>query len=100
DATDLVLSSQEGWRASTPALGGPGAADPGVNPGAVVVNEVFVDPADPSKSWIELYNSTNGDVNIGGWFLSDVKSSLTKYQIPGTVMVPANEYKVLMQSEF
>ena len=34
-------------------------------------------------SWIELYNSSYGTVDIAGCFLSDDEANLTKYTIPG-----------------
>ena len=32
--------------------------------------------------WIELANTTNEDIDVGGWFLSDDGDTLDKYQIP------------------
>jgi hypothetical protein len=54
----------------------------------VVINEVLANSGD-DFDWIELYNRTNSDIDIGGWFLSDDGSNLTKYRIPeGTIIGP------------
>ncbi len=98
-ASNAVLSTQAGWRPSTPPAGAPGLADPGVNHNAVVVNEVAPSqPAGADGDWIELRNTTNGALDVGGWYVSDSASNLTKYRIaPGTV-IPANGYLVLSQA--
>jgi hypothetical protein len=54
----------------------------------VRVNEVFAH-SDPGIDWVELYNTSAETVDIGGWFLSDSFTSLTKYEIPeGTTIAP------------
>ena len=50
--------------------------------------------------WIELYNTTDDDVDVGGMYLSDNASKTMKYQIPasnGTVntMIPAHGFLVV-----
>ena len=42
----------------------------------------IVDDYGERESWIELFNSSYGTVNIGGCFLSNDPDSLTLYQIP------------------
>ena len=42
-----------------------------------------------AADWIELHNTTNTAIDIGGWFLSDRRSDLAKYRIAtGTVIAP------------
>lgn len=48
--------------------------------------------------WIELYNTTGAAVNIGGWYLSDNPSNITKYQIPAGITINANGYRVFFCS--
>lgn len=49
--------------------------------------------------WIELYNDGDEDVNVAGWFVSDDKADLEKYQIPYTDMeattIPAKGHKLV-----
>ncbi|HEV8293465.1 MAG TPA: lamin tail domain-containing protein, partial [Tepidisphaeraceae bacterium] len=94
-ATDLVLSDKDGWRPSEPLDGGPGVTDPGINPGAIVINEILARGSAPSSDWIEFYNTTNAPIDISGWALSDNSANLTKYILqPGSIVV-AHGYLVL-----
>ncbi len=84
-------SRKNAWRASTYAGGSPGQDDGEIipNPGTVVINEVLAHSHADDYDWIELYNTTGISINIGGWFLSDSRDNLLKYQIPnGTTMGP------------
>ncbi len=67
----------------------------------VVVNEFsasnlnqFTDNYQNYEDWIELYNTSNGSVNIGGYFLSDNQNSPGKWKIPAGTNIPANGYLV------
>jgi hypothetical protein len=42
--------------------------------------------------WIELYNTTTGPIDIGGWFLSDTDSNLTKYEIASGTTIQADSF--------
>ena len=51
---------------------------------SIVINEVL-----PSASgFVEFFNPTGAPIDIGGWYLSDEPGNLTKYQIPGSLIVP------------
>lgn len=43
--------------------------------------------------WIELYNNTDETIDITGYYLTDNKDSLTKWQIP-TQTIAANDYAI------
>jgi len=84
------------WRRSTAIDGSPGRADP--EPWThLVLNEVlahtdYSDPGHPeydSNDRIELYNASNAPVPLAGWYLSDDRDYLAKWQIPATSTVPA-----------
>ncbi len=49
--------------------------------------------------WIELHNPTNNDLDIGGMFLTDNSTKLTKYQIPENTIVPAQGYLIFYADE-
>ena len=72
-----------GWRPSAAAGGSPGYDDSAMVPalGAVVINEVVAHSNLGASDWIELHNTTDAAVSIGGWFLSDSVGDLTKYEI-------------------
>jgi hypothetical protein len=48
--------------------------------------------------WLELYNPGPGTANIGGWYLTNKATNLTKWSIPA-VALPAGGYLVVFCSE-
>ncbi len=63
-------------------------------------NEIYVSDYYKKSDWIELYNTTDNDINIAGLFLSDNVSKPNKYQIPVdnpmiNTIVPAHGYKIV-----
>jgi hypothetical protein len=58
----------------------------------LVLNEVFVNPADPSAgAWVELYNNTDAPMAIDGWRLGTAGADIA--QLHGSV--PPGDYVVL-----
>jgi parallel beta-helix repeat protein len=45
-----------------------------------------------SADWIELYNGTNAEMNLGGYYLTDNISDTTKWMIPLNTIIPANGF--------
>jgi len=41
-----------------------------------------------SSDWIELYNPSNVNVDLTGWFLSNDEDNLTEWQFPSTILAP------------
>jgi len=91
--------TKAGWRPSGLNGGSPGRDDVGLAPGTVVVNEVLSHTDDPAGDWIELWNATAGDVDVGGWYLSDDPAALTKYQIAAHTVIPGGSYLVFTQRD-
>ena len=94
-------SRKDSWRASVYRNGTPGWDDSGIlpNPGAVVINEVMAH-SNAGPDWIELYNTTDDPINIGGWFLSDNdrdEPNLMKYRIVDGTIIDGNDYLVFYQ---
>jgi hypothetical protein len=92
---------KDSWRASVYRHGSPGSDDSGIlpNPGAVVINEIMAH-SNAGPDWIELYNTTGGAINIGGWYLSDDnrdEPNLMKYRIADGTMIGGNDYLVFYQ---
>jgi hypothetical protein len=89
----------DSWRASTYTGGSPGNDDSdGIpDPGTVVINEIMANPNASASDWIELHNTTPTTIDIGGWYLSDSKSNLAKYQIAAGTILGPNGYLVLNQ---
>ncbi len=51
-----------------------------------------VDTFGENEDWAELYNSGGTAVDLGGFFLSDKSSELSKWEIPAGATVPAGGY--------
>lgn len=95
-STDADLSNASQWRASLLLNGSPGKQDPG----PVYVNEVMPHTDPPDEDAIELYNPNSVPVDISGWYLTDSKSSPTKYRIPDGTVITADGYKVFYSHDF
>jgi hypothetical protein len=87
------------WRPSAALGGSPGTDDTGQIPelGDVVINELLAHSHGEASDWIELHNTTDHTVNIGGWFLSDDESDLKKYEIPGGTFISPGGYIVFTE---
>jgi len=85
--------NDDNWRGSSEFGGTPGAA--GAGPVVdVVVNEVLANCQGPDVDAIELVNTTGGDIDVGGWFLSDSSADYTAFQIPADTVIQGGKYKV------
>jgi hypothetical protein len=97
-----LWDTQSGWRSSLYMGGTPGQASETVLPaGSIVINELLAHSHDTDPDWIELYNTTGQDIDLGGWFLSDDDSDLDtirKYEIPENTMIEALGYLVLVEN--
>ena len=92
-----------GWRPSAQPGGSPGIEDVSVLPalGSIVINEVLAH-SDTADDWIELHNTTDAEINIGGWFLSDNNnddSNRMKYEIALGTSIDANSYIVFYENQ-
>ncbi|HUR45654.1 MAG TPA: lamin tail domain-containing protein, partial [Candidatus Saccharimonadales bacterium] len=67
---------------------------------SVLINEVLSHSDLPLEDAVEVYNPTGAPVDLSGWWLSDDKNALRKYQIPNGKVVPAGGYLVLYEYEF
>lgn len=97
-SADLTLWSQKtGWAPSTYTGGSPGRTDAPLAPGSIVINEILAHSHDNAPDWIELYNTTDSPISVGGWYLSDDAAVPQKYQIPDGLFVPRYGYLVLYE---
>ena len=89
------------WRASANPGGSPGEDDP-TPPDfpAIFVNEILTHTDLPEKDAIELYNASDNEVDISGWFLSDDRNNPEKFKIPANTTIPANGYVVFTEDDF
>lgn len=73
-----------------------------INKGDVTINELLAqnvsgttDSAGDYEDWVELYNTTNTDLDLGGYYLSDNPGNLTKWQFPLNTIIPSNGYLIV-----
>ena len=62
-------------------------------------NNTIADEFGDKDDFIEIYNAGEADVNIAGWYISDIPSNPTAFQIPATdpvkTLIPAKNRLVL-----
>ena len=49
-----------------------------------------------NEDFVEFYNPTGADVDLGGYFLSDVPTNLDKFEIPAGTVVPAGGHLLVL----
>jgi len=88
----------------TNILAFPGAASPGASNyrllQTVVINEALAHTDPPLEDAIEFRNTTASPVSINGWFLSNSKDNLRKYQITNAAPIPTGGYAVIYEYQF
>ena len=89
----------DSWRSSSEYGGSPGTAGAGPR-SDVVVNEVLTHTDDPQVDTIELHNTTGGDIDVGGWFLSDANDDYSKFRIPDDTTIGAGLYVTFDEHDF
>lgn len=67
----------------------------------IFINEIMPNPqgADETDEWIELYNSTNAEVDLAGWKLQDTIGTITTYTIPQNTRIMANGFKLFQRPD-
>jgi len=77
-----------------------GAAQTGKS---IVINEIMVSnvgdvisPAINFDGWVELYNPSDQDISIGGFYVSDDEANLKRWQLPTSAgIIPAKGFMVI-----
>ena len=71
--------------------------------GSVLINEVMADPLTGLRDdegelcdWIELYNTTDHDIQLNMFALSDNEKRPLKWRFPDGAMIPAHGYYVVL----
>jgi len=94
-----VLNDKAAWRLSAYIDGSPGFDDSAdvVEPGSVVINEVMANPDSGQPDWIELYNTSDQTISLGGWFLSDDNDEPNQCEIAPDVTISPGGYVVFYE---
>jgi hypothetical protein len=81
----------------------PGTASPGAanfrRLAEVAINEVLTHTDPPLEDAIELFNLTAQPIDISGWWLSDDRGAVQKYQIPSPTLLPARGFAVIYENQ-
>lgn len=66
-----------------------------ITPGQLVINEFMADNDNTMpdqdgefEDWVEIYNNTNGPLNLNGLFMTDDFSNPAKWPFPDTILAP------------
>ncbi len=71
---------------------------PVANPGDIVISEILQNPAavtDADGEWLELFNTTLGDIDINGWIIADNGSDTIIIDNGGPLVIEAGAYLVI-----
>ena len=66
---------------------------------AVRINEVLTHTDSPAEDWIELHNTADSPIDVGGWYLSDDVDNLAMSQIEAGGSIPAQGYLLIYEHE-
>jgi hypothetical protein len=66
----------------------------------VIISEVLAHTDPPLEDAIEIQNTNSASVNITGWFLSDSKNNLRRYQITNAITIPSGGFRVFYETQF
>ncbi|PIW02633.1 MAG: hypothetical protein COW42_00595, partial [Deltaproteobacteria bacterium CG17_big_fil_post_rev_8_21_14_2_50_63_7] len=80
-----------------------GACDHTCTETSIFFSEIHVDPSGGGliaikKEYVELYNATNWDVDLRGFVLSDLDTDTLQINSSSPVIVPAQDYAVLVRT--
>jgi hypothetical protein len=91
------------WRASSVVGGSPGADDPSLNIGPVLITEALTHTDLPQLDSVEFYNPNPTNVNIGNWYLTDQRTVPQKFRIPAgdpRAVIPPGGYVMFTEDDW
>ncbi|PCJ24339.1 MAG: hypothetical protein COA97_10075 [Flavobacteriales bacterium] len=50
------------------------------------------------EDWVELYNTSGASINLNGYYISDKAGNPMKFQVPGSISIPAGGYMMIFGS--
>jgi len=60
--------------------------------------ETLLDGDGDSSDWVEIFNTTPYDIELGGWYLTDNDNNLKKWKFPLGTTIKANDYLIVFAS--
>ncbi len=70
-------------------------ADVRINEFVASNNEGLKDSHGIAVDWIEIFNDSDSSINIGGYYLTDSKNNLTRWQFPSPTDIAAQGYLIV-----
>lgn len=67
---------------------------PSYDPNSVLVNEIMYNPINGEPEWIEIFNTSNYDIDLEGWSITDVLTNPIKTNIRGGI-ISKNSFTVI-----
>ena len=64
----------------------------GMEQHSIVINEIMYAPAGNMPEWIEFYNASSSDINVGGWKISDASVKSKAVIANSQIIIQAGEY--------
>ncbi|NIP96665.1 MAG: lamin tail domain-containing protein, partial [Akkermansiaceae bacterium] len=64
------------------------------------INEILTHSVIPQIDRIELHNPNPGDLDAGGWFLTDDLSQPEKFRLPEPTIVPGGGFLIFDENDF
>ena len=100
EAIDLlaIAIDPSNYRSSSEIGGSPGATGSGSD-NRVVINEILANSDGLAVDQIELLNTTNEEIDLSGWYLTDSSNDFTQYRIPNDVRISGQGYLVFDGNE-
>lgn len=103
--TSLIISEGQNWRTAYKMFGTPGYTNIPERISGLYLNEisgavqsVYADGHGEYEDWIEIYNASEQDINLGGLYLSDdlkrPDRSRVRANIPDSTLIPAMGFYV------
>jgi len=92
----LALSESSSGQAS--GIQVPSSVDSALTTSPVIINEILSHTDPPLVDSVELYNRSFGDVDIGGWCISDQTEDPCRTRLPQGLVIPTGSYLVITES--
>jgi len=64
-----------------------------------VNGDTLADGHNEYPDWVEIYNPTDAEVPLDGWYLTDEAENRTKWEFPENASVAANDYLIVFASD-
>ena len=94
------MSDPDVWRSSVDYGGSPGRAPSSREPD-VIINEILPHTDPPFLDLFELHNTTDADIDISGWYVTDsIVTQPRAFAIPDGTVLPAQGYVTFTENDF